>query len=59
VCDRIAKLQIRPLVKDGALHEQTITCQNKEYSKSGHGPPKFGGGASTPRRNGRLTVYAL
>jgi hypothetical protein len=32
--------KIRPLIREGALHEETRTCQTEETLKSGHGPQK-------------------
>jgi hypothetical protein len=49
--DRLhCKLQTRPLVRDGALHDETRTCQTEENLKSGHWPQR--GGGATPRRPG-------
>jgi hypothetical protein len=38
VSDVHCKIQTRPLVREGALHEEASTCQTKEHVKSGHGP---------------------
>jgi hypothetical protein len=34
------KIQTRPLVREGALHEEGSTCQTKEHVKSAHGPQR-------------------
>jgi hypothetical protein len=31
------QIQTRPLVREGALHQEASTCQTKEHVKSGHG----------------------
>jgi hypothetical protein len=38
--DMHCKIQTRPLVKEGALHEEGSTYQTKEHVKSGHGPQR-------------------
>jgi hypothetical protein len=40
VSDVQGKIQIRPLVREGALHEEASTCQTKEHVKCGRGPKK-------------------
>jgi hypothetical protein len=47
------KLQTRPVVKEGSLHEEASNCQTNENLKSSYGPQR---GTPTPRRTGRLTV---
>jgi hypothetical protein len=34
------KIQTRPLIKEGALHEDESKCQTKENLKLGHGPQR-------------------
>jgi hypothetical protein len=40
VRDVHCKIQTRPLVRVGALHDEGSTCQTKEHVKSGHGPQR-------------------
>jgi hypothetical protein len=34
------KIQTRPLVREGALHEEASICQTKEHVKCVHGPQR-------------------
>jgi hypothetical protein len=40
VSDVHCKIQTCPLIREGALHEERITCQTKEHVGSGHGPQR-------------------